>query len=154
MIAGMPFPGGARKSTMNTMPDGHGASVLIVENNAVAALDTTQALRSLGFDPLVAFNLRSAMLALDQPVDVLLTEIALPHFDGFMLADMAKSHRPAIAIVYTAVDMEKAKKCLDHAGQLHGPILNVPCTAEQFNIAIGQALGVTHPYLRLVRSQS
>ncbi len=100
-------------------------TVLVVDDNPEVRALASETLRDAGYCVLEAGAGDEAMLTFEHVPDVALivTDIVMPGIDGFMLADMAKVRRPAVAILYTTAYAHRAR---DYLGVVHGPILRKP----------------------------
>jgi PAS domain S-box-containing protein len=83
---------------------GHGETVLVVEDNVGLRRIVVRQLRDLGYGVLEAGNAAAAQTLLDQQsADLLLTDIVMPgEMDGFELARIALSRWPAMRVVLTS----------------------------------------------------
>jgi CheY-like chemotaxis protein len=114
--------------------------ILVVDDDVVTAASTVEMLGRLGYKAVSARDIHSAMLALDDGVDLLFTDIVMPKIDGFMLADMAKWHRPLVRVLYTTGDTRHAARLMDSAGEVYGPILEKPYSEGQLGTAVALLL--------------
>ncbi len=90
----------------------------------VSVTDGIQAMRLIGEIP---------------TIELLFTDIAMPGFDGIVLADMVKQHRPALKILYTTGGRGIAKLWTE-AGLLHGYIMTKPYRPEELHVEITRLL--------------
>ncbi len=72
-------------------------------------------------------------------ITLVFTDIAMPGFDGIMLADMVKQHRPKLKILYTTggTGVSRVKS---EAGILHGNILAKPYRPDDLKREIDRIL--------------
>lgn len=85
--------------------------ILVVEDDTAVRQVAIAHLRSLGYQTLEAPNAEAAlhMLAGDQPVDLLFTDIVMPGgMNGRHLADTARTIRPGLKVLYTSGYTENA----------------------------------------------
>ena len=90
--------------------DGQGETVLVVEDDATVRLLVTQVLKELGYRYIEASNANEAIpyLQSGQTIDLLVTDVGLPHMNGRQLADIARKHRPDLRILFITGYAEKA----------------------------------------------
>ena len=91
----------APPAKLNT-PRGRGETVLIVEDDQTVRLLVTQVLTELGYRYLEASDASSAVrhLRSSEQIDLLITDVGLPHVDGRQLADVARQHRPDLRVLF------------------------------------------------------
>jgi two-component system cell cycle sensor histidine kinase/response regulator CckA len=80
-------------------------SVLLVEDDEAVRGFARAALSSRGFKVLEAANGRQALDLLrthSEPIDLIITDVAMPEMDGKELADRAREYRPKLAVVFTS----------------------------------------------------
>jgi signal transduction histidine kinase/CheY-like chemotaxis protein len=126
VLAGMPKP--SKPSAVSNPQNGavqkipSGTKVLIVEDNPVNQKFVMRLLEKQGVHPLVANNgLEALQVLADQPVDIILMDMQMPHMDGLTatqkIREMEKDtgkHTPIIALTANAMKADR-EKCL-HAG--------------------------------------
>src|SRR5581483_9481331 len=81
------------------------ATILVVEDEPLIQLITSEALNESGYRVLVAGDADEAIgiLSRDESVRLLFTDIVMPGaLDGFGLAEWAKSVRPDLKVLYTS----------------------------------------------------
>ncbi|WP_158292400.1 ATP-binding protein [Paracraurococcus ruber] len=82
-------------------PAGHGCSLLLVDDDALARLATAAALREMGHEVAEARDGEEALLVLGQRRDlrVLVTDYAMPQMNGAELTLVARRGRPDLAVI-------------------------------------------------------
>src|SRR5258707_69407 len=70
-------------------------------------------------------------------IDLLFTDVVMPGIDGIMLADMVKTHRPRIKVVYATGYQEVARSL---PGVIHGVMLDKPYRPARLQMEIKVAL--------------
>jgi DNA-binding response OmpR family regulator len=79
--------------------------VLVVEDEVLLAWSIANALRRAGFDVWIVDSGESALRDLaSTPVDVVITDVKLPHIDGFEVATKVKSFIPPVPVVVITAD--------------------------------------------------
>jgi DNA-binding response OmpR family regulator len=70
----------------------------------------SDALKDLGYNVLLAADARPAITLLqsDQPIDLLVTDVVLPHVNGRKLAEMARTLRPNLKVLFVSGYAEDA----------------------------------------------
>ena len=87
------------------LPLGAGETNLVVEDDADLRQLATTMISSLGYNVLEASDGASALAVLDEgaPVDLLFTDVVLPHgMNGVKLASTALAQRPDLKVLYTS----------------------------------------------------
>jgi signal transduction histidine kinase/CheY-like chemotaxis protein len=81
---------------------GQGETILVVEDDATVRLLVTEVLKTLGYRYLEAEDAKSAipLLSGDLPIDLLITDVGLPNMNGRQLAEIARTHRPALKVLF------------------------------------------------------
>ena len=118
------------------------ATILVVEDEPLIQLITSEALNESGYRVLVAGDADEAIDILNRDTSVMLlfTDIVMPGtLDGFGLADWAKSVRPDLKVLYTSGYSWAAAQA--HAGQVHGKMLRKPYRPGDLQRAVESALG-------------
>ncbi len=83
-------------------PRGGGETILIVEDNDTVRTILSDALRDLGYTIMEASDARPAIALLNsiQKIDLLISDVILPHINGRKLAEIAKTARPDLKILF------------------------------------------------------
>jgi len=78
------------------------AKILVVDDTADVLEVTAAALRYAGHEVVCCDGSRAALAVLNDghPIDLLLTDLAMPEIDGFELARRARALRPALLVAY------------------------------------------------------
>jgi CheY-like chemotaxis protein len=73
-----------------------------VEDDATVRLLITQVLDELGYRYIEAPDAPTAIPHLEsaQPIDLLVTDVGLPHINGRQLAEIGRQHRPALKVLF------------------------------------------------------
>ncbi|MBV8166228.1 MAG: response regulator [Alphaproteobacteria bacterium] len=117
------------------------ATILVVEDEPLIQLITSEALNESGYRVLVACDADEAIgiLSSDPSVHLLFTDIVMPGaLDGFGLADWAKSVRPDLKVLYTSGYSWAAAQA--SAGHVHGNVLRKPYRSGDLQRAVRSAL--------------
>ena len=82
-------------------PKGHGATILVVDDDALIALNTVDVLIELGHTALGAFSGSQALSLMQAEIDIsaLITDYAMPGMNGIELASAARRLRPGLPIL-------------------------------------------------------
>jgi PAS domain S-box-containing protein len=89
---------------------GEGEMVLVVEDDDTIRGLIVDVLQELGYGYRETGDPRKALTLLQSPmqVDLLLTDVGLPYLNGRQLAEMARSHRPELKVLFLTGYAEKA----------------------------------------------
>jgi signal transduction histidine kinase len=83
-------------------PRGHGERILFVDDEAVLTMLGGRFLTRLGYTPITQTDPRAAIaLFKDQPFDVVITDLTMPHFSGIDFARCLWEIRPDARVVLT-----------------------------------------------------
>ena len=84
------------------VPRGDGETVLIVEDDATVRMLVVEVLKELGYAYLEAPDPQTALKLLDSDfaIDLLLTDVGLPHMNGRQLAEIARQKRPDLKVLF------------------------------------------------------
>lgn len=81
--------------------------ILLVEDDALIRMDTSEILRDLGHEVIEAEYGPDAVAVLtERSIDVLVTDVGLPGMSGIELADRARHLQPAIGVIFATGDRE------------------------------------------------
>nr|MBA3520854.1 response regulator [Hyphomicrobiales bacterium] len=99
-----------RDEPASDAPRGSGETVLVVEDDATVRLLVTEVLEDLGYRYLEAADARTALplLQSERPIDLLVTDVGLPHMNGRQLAEVARQHRPDLKVLFITGYAENA----------------------------------------------
>jgi PAS domain S-box-containing protein len=91
-------------------PRGQGETILVVEDDTTVRLVISDALQDLGYKILVAPDARLAIALLqsDQRIDLLVSDVVLPHINGRKLAEIARGLRPHLNVLFVTGYAENA----------------------------------------------
>jgi PAS domain S-box-containing protein len=91
-------------------PRGRGETILVVEDDATARLIMSDVLEELGYSVLTASDARHAipLLKSDQRIDLMISDVVLPHINGRKLAELARSSRPELKVLFVSGYAEQA----------------------------------------------
>jgi PAS domain S-box-containing protein len=91
-------------------PRGQGETILIVEDDATVRLIVRDSLQDLGYNVFQAPDARAAipMLQSNRHIDLLITDVVLPHINGKKLAEMARALRPDLKVLFVSGYAENA----------------------------------------------
>jgi len=83
-------------------PRGQGETILIVEDDTTVRLIMSDALKDLGYEVLEASDARPAipLLQSERRIDLMVSDVVLPHIDGKKLAEIARAARPDLRILF------------------------------------------------------
>jgi PAS domain S-box-containing protein len=84
------------------VPRGDGETVLIVEDDATVRMLIVEVLKELGYSYLEAPDPQTALKILDADfeIDLLLTDVGLPHMNGRQLAEIARQKRRGLKVLF------------------------------------------------------
>jgi DNA-binding response OmpR family regulator len=85
-------------------PRGTGETILVVEDDAAVRLIIGDALKDLGYNVLTASDARIAIPVLQssQTIDLLISDVILPHVHGRKLAETARVARPDLKVLFVS----------------------------------------------------
>ena len=91
-------------------PRGQGETILVVEDDATVRLIMSDVLEELGYSVLMASDARPAipLLKSDQRIDLMISDVVLPHINGRKLAELARSSRPELKVLFVSGYAEQA----------------------------------------------
>jgi len=84
------------------IPHGQGETIMVVEDEPTVRLLIVEVLKDLGYqylqcaDPIAALPL----LASEQKIDLLITDVGLPHMNGRQVAEYARARRPSLKVLF------------------------------------------------------
>jgi signal transduction histidine kinase len=96
--------------TIETPRGRRGETILIVEDDATVRLILSDVLEELGYNVLVASVARPAIPVLqsDQRIDLMVSDVVLPHINGRKLAEIARACRPDLRVLFVTGYAENA----------------------------------------------
>jgi CheY-like chemotaxis protein len=91
-------------------PRGQGETILVVEDDATVRLILADVLEELGYNVLLAADARPAIpiLQSDQRIDLMVSDVMLPHINGRKLAEIARVSRPDLKVLFVTGYAENA----------------------------------------------
>ena len=91
-------------------PRGKGETILLVEDDATVRSIISDVLKELGYNVLLAADARPAipLLKSDQPIDLMVSDVVLPHVNGRKLAEIARALRPHLKVLFVSGYAENA----------------------------------------------
>lgn len=103
-------PAGDLQMPSVQIENGEGESVLFVEDDASVRVLIRDVLQDLGYFPIEAAEPESALpiLASDQRIDLMISDVGLPGMNGRQLAEVARKHRPQLPILFITGYAENA----------------------------------------------
>jgi PAS domain S-box-containing protein len=99
-------------------PRGQGETILVVEDDATVRLILGDVLKELGYNVLLASDARPAIpiLQSDRRIDLMMSDVVLPHINGRKLAEIARASRPDLKILFVTGYAENATYRADFLG--------------------------------------
>jgi CheY-like chemotaxis protein len=84
------------------MPAGRGETVLVVEDDPAVRLLVGEVLNELGYRKFEAANAMEALPVLNsaRSIDLMVTDVGLPHVNGRQLAEIARAGRPGLKVLF------------------------------------------------------
>ena len=91
-------------------PRGQGETILVVEDDATVRLILADALAELGYNVLLASDARPAIpiLQSQRRIDLMMSDVMLPHINGRKLAEIARASRPDLKVLFVTGYAENA----------------------------------------------
>jgi PAS domain S-box-containing protein len=91
-------------------PRGQGETILVVEDDATVRLILADVLEELGYNVLLASDARPAIAILqsDRRIDLMVSDVMLPHINGRKLAEIARASRPGLKVLFVTGYAENA----------------------------------------------
>ena len=98
------------KKRAKEAPRGQGETILVVEDDATVRLILADVLKELGYEVLLASDARPAIpiLQSDRRIDLMLSDVMLPHVNGRKLAEIARASRPDLKVLFVTGYAENA----------------------------------------------
>jgi hypothetical protein len=99
-------------------PRGKGETILVVEDDATVRLIINDVLEELGYDVVIAADAHAAipMLQSNRNIDLLISDVVLPHINGGKLAEVARAARPDLKVLFVTGYAEGAALQADFLG--------------------------------------
>jgi PAS domain S-box-containing protein len=91
-------------------PRGHGETILVVEDDTTVRSIISDVLQDLGYTVLTASDAQFAipLLQSTRAIDLLISDVILPHVNGRKLAELARISRPALKVLFVSGYSEDA----------------------------------------------
>jgi signal transduction histidine kinase len=85
-----------------SIPTGAGETVLVVEDDAAVRMVIVNVLEELGYTVCEAEHAQDALVFLqsDRQIDLMISDVGLPGFNGRQLAEMARQTRPGLKVLF------------------------------------------------------
>jgi PAS domain S-box-containing protein len=98
------------KKLAEEAPRGQGETILVVEDDATVRLVLADVLKELGYKVLLASDARPAIpiLQSDSRIDLMVSDVRLPHINGRKLAEIARAARPGLKVLFVTGYAEDA----------------------------------------------
>jgi CheY-like chemotaxis protein len=95
---------------LEEVPRGQGETILVVEDDATVRLILADILVELGYEVLLASDARPAIpiLQSDRHIDLMISDVMLPHINGRKLAEIARTSRPGLKVLFVTGYAENA----------------------------------------------
>ena len=92
------------------IPRGRGETILVVEDDATVRSIISDVLQDLGYNVLTASDARIAIpfLQSKKTIDLLISDVILPHINGRKLAEIARTSRPTLKVLFVSGYSEDA----------------------------------------------
>jgi PAS domain S-box-containing protein len=92
------------------IPRGRGETILVVEDDATVRSIISDVLQDLGYNVLTASDARLAIpfLQSKKTIDLLISDVILPHINGRKLAEIARTSRPTLKVLFVSGYSEDA----------------------------------------------
>jgi signal transduction histidine kinase/ActR/RegA family two-component response regulator len=131
-------------STAEGAPHGEGQRVLVVEDDPAVRLLVREVLEELGYLPVEAAEPHAAIpiLASPMPFDLLISDVGLPGMNGRELAEIARSHRPHLPILFITGYAENATIRADFLGAKMSMVAK-PFRLEELAAKINEMVAVS-----------
>jgi DNA-binding response OmpR family regulator len=99
------------KKVAKDAPRGKGETILVVEDEETVRLILADVLEELGYNVLLASDARPAIpiLQSDRRIDLMVSDVMLPHINGRKLAEIARASRPDLKVLFVTGYAEDAR---------------------------------------------
>jgi PAS domain S-box-containing protein len=97
------------------IPRGKGETILVVEDDTTVRMIISAVLEELGYDVILASDARPAipLLKSDRRIDLMVSDVVLPHINGRKLAEIARASRPDLKVLFVTGYAEHATSRAD-----------------------------------------
>jgi PAS domain S-box-containing protein len=126
--------------TVQTLADGHGTCVLVVEDNREVGTFTTQSLAELGYVTVWAANAQEALAELGKDAsrfDIVFSDVVMPGMNGIELGKAIRADHPSLPVVLTS----GYSNILAQDGTHGFELLHKPYSVEQLSRVLRKAAG-------------
>ncbi len=130
----------ATTDVVETLADGHGTCVLVVEDNKDVGTFTTQSLAELGYVTVWAADAQEALAELERDVsrfDIVFSDVVMPGMNGIDLGKAVRSKYPALPVVLTSGYSNVLAQDGTHGFEL----LHKPYSVEQLSRILRKVAG-------------
>jgi PAS domain S-box-containing protein len=134
-------PGSTKRPSVSATPAVGTGTVLVVEDEPVVRDMTTQMLTRSGYRVIAVANSTEAiarLARLEEPIDVLVTDVVMPHMSGIELAELVMDRYPRVGVVllsgYTAGTLN-----LERLTSRGATFVPKPVTSGQLILAVQHA---------------
>lgn len=119
-------------------------TVLLVDDEQDVRQIAAAILSELGFHVIEAIDAQAAMAVIrgPSPVDLLMTDLAMPRIGGLELAHLAREVRPGLKVLYTSAYVRAAET---NAALRYGPFIEKPWRLEQLRAVLEKLIGPAKP---------
>jgi hypothetical protein len=117
--------------------EGHGETILLVDDEASVLRATSAILRSAGYRVVEAPTPSEALLAATHDFDMLVSDIVLPGITGRELAKRIREHRPSLPVLFISGYVPEGR------AQPDADLLSKPYTPEALLARVREALRTT-----------
>ncbi len=95
---------------LDAAPRGQGETILVVEDDATVRMILADVLEELGYEVVLASDARPAIpiLQSDRRIDLMMSDVMLPHINGRKLAEIARAARPDLKVLFVTGYAENA----------------------------------------------
>jgi CheY-like chemotaxis protein len=127
-------------------PRGQGETILVVEDDLTVRVVLADALTELGYNVLTASDARPAIAILqsNRQVDLLMSDVMMPHVDGHKLAEIARNLRPGLPVLFVTGYAETVGTLQDSLAEgmdLPSKLFTVDALGAKVRIMIYRSLG-------------
>ncbi|WP_422057176.1 response regulator [Sphingomonas sp.] len=123
-------------------PRGGGQRVLIVEDDQAVRMLVCEVLRELAYEAIEISDPTTALplLASDERIDLMVSDIGMPGINGRDLANAARLHRPDLPILFITGYAEQATQRGEFLGE-NMSMITKPFSLETLAVTIGEMIG-------------
>lgn len=119
---------------------GQGATILVVDDDALITLNTADQLTELGHAPLEAFSAAEALAIIEKrpEISAMITDYSMPGMNGVELATAARAIRPDLPIILATGYAEMPANAPSDV-----QLLEKPFRQDELGQKIAQLLGIS-----------